>query len=101
MLALLKDRDGQLLVRDVVRTASNEGDALHHKLPDLVVHWNDVAFVPGLRIDDTDFEAQHAGIKTGQHALDGFCIIRGDSELPSRTSIRAEEMGSLMSEMLL
>jgi len=101
MLALLKDRDGQLLVRDVVRTASNEGEALHHKLPDLVVHWNDVAFVPGLRIDDTDFEAQHAGIKTGQHALDGFCIIRGDSELPSRTSIRAEEMGSLMSEMLL
>jgi predicted AlkP superfamily phosphohydrolase/phosphomutase len=98
MLRDLREVDGQLLVRDLVFTASKE-TALRHRLPDIVVHWNDAAFVPALRIAGTNIVAQPVGIKTGQHALDGFCLINNKQKLNTDKSILAEEMGHLLARM--
>ena len=99
MLQNLKDSDGQMLVRKVVRTALDEGEALQHKLPDLVVHWHDAAFAPRLRIANTNLEFQSAGIKTGQHALDGFCVMKGGPK-DLGASLRAQDMGDLITRMV-
>jgi len=98
MLRELKDINGLMLVRDLVFTASSE-TALEHRLPDIVVHWNDAAFVPGLRIAGTNIVAQPVGIKTGQHALDGFCVIRSKQNLNSGEPLLAEEMGHLLAQL--
>jgi len=100
MLRDLKDGKGRLLVRDIVLTASKE-TALGHRLPDIVVHWNDAAFLPGLRIAGTNIVAQPVGIKTGQHALDGFCLINRKDTLNPENSLLAEEMGQFISQLTL
>jgi len=100
MLVELKDQKGSPLVHQLLRTIGNKDEALQHKIPDLVVHWHDAAFAPGLRIADTHVEAEPVGIRTGQHALDGFCLIKGNVEMNGRTSILAEEMGSWIGGML-
>jgi predicted AlkP superfamily phosphohydrolase/phosphomutase len=100
MLTQLKNSEGELLVRDVVRTLANDVMALHHRIPDLVVHWSDAAFSSRLRIDNTPFESQPAGIKTGQHALDGFCVMRGGPN-DLGTSMQAQDMGRLITQMLM
>jgi predicted AlkP superfamily phosphohydrolase/phosphomutase len=101
MLRQLKDHNGELLVREVVRTVTNGAETLSHQIPDLVVHWNDAAFAPGLRIENTDFESRPVGIKTGQHSLDGFCVIKGRAKIDLGTSILAEDMGSLIGKLLV
>ena len=100
MLLDLKDERGSPLVHQLLRTVANKDEVLQHKIPDLIVHWHDAAFARGLRIADTNFEAQPVGIRTGQHALDGFCLIKGSVDLNGRTSIRAEEMGNWIGGML-
>jgi hypothetical protein len=98
MLRELKNLDGELLVRDLVFTTS-EQTALEHQLPDIVVHWNDAAFVPDLRIAGTNILAQPVGIKTGQHALNGFCVIDSKQKLNSEHPLLAEDMGRLLAQL--
>jgi predicted AlkP superfamily phosphohydrolase/phosphomutase len=84
VLSTLAAEDGELLVEDVVRTATNGESALVNPLPDLVVHWRYAAFAPSLKIRGSKAPAQLVGKKsTGQHASPGFCIYRGkrDAEL--------------------
>ncbi len=100
MLQGLRNQNGLPLVQQVIRTVASKDEALQHKIPDLIVHWHDAAFAPKLRIADTHVEAAPAGIRTGQHALDGFCVIKGRAEMNGTTSIRAEEMGSWIGGML-
>ena len=100
MLLALKDHKGSPLVHQLLRTVANKDEALTHRIPDLVVHWHDAAFARRLRIADTHVEAAAVGIKTGQHALDGFCLIKGRTDMNGRTSILAEEMGNWIAEML-
>ena len=49
----LTDVNGQMLVRDLVFTATKE-TALDNRLPNIVVYWHDAAFVPGLRVAGTN-----------------------------------------------
>jgi predicted AlkP superfamily phosphohydrolase/phosphomutase len=100
MLRQLENSDGQPLVREVIRTAATDVTALHHRIPDLVVHWQDAAFSSRFRIDNIHFESPPTGIKTGQHALDGFCVMKGGPQ-DLGTSIRAQDMGRLITEMLI
>jgi len=100
MLRQLENSDGQPLVREVIRTAANDVMALHHRIPDLVVHWHDAAFSSRFRIDNTHFESPPTGIKTGQHALDGFCVMKGGPG-DLGTSIKAQDMGRLITELLI
>jgi len=101
MLTKLTDREGSPLVHQLVRTVTNGDEVSCHRIPDLVVHWHDAAFASRLRIADTDFEAKPVGIKTGQHALDGFCVIRGKGRLNVSNPILAEDMGGLITQMLV
>jgi predicted AlkP superfamily phosphohydrolase/phosphomutase len=100
MLKQLKDRDGRPLVHNVVRTTTNGTDMLNHRIPDLIAHWTDAAFSSNLRIAGTNFEPGLLGARTGQHALAGFCVIRGATDDGLGSSIRAEEMGGLITKML-
>jgi predicted AlkP superfamily phosphohydrolase/phosphomutase len=100
MLRQLESSDGQPLVREVIHTVTNDAMALRQRIPDLVVHWHDAAFSSRFRIGDTHFDSPPTGIKTGQHALDGFCVMKGGPQ-DLGTSIRAQDMGRLITEMLI
>jgi len=82
--------DGKSLVQDVVHTTRNSSEAGLSKLPDLVVHWANGAFVDAARIKDSAVLTETIGRKfTGQHRSDGFCIFRGRSELLQSETLRA------------
>jgi len=98
MLRELRNSEGELLVRELVFTAGAE-IAVEHRLPDIVVHWHDAAFVPNLRIAGTNILAQPVGIKTGQHALDGFCVINRKEKLNPENSLLAEDLGQLLTKL--
>ena len=100
LMRQLKDRDEKPLVHNVVRTATNGTDMMNHRIPDLIAHWTDAAFSPNLRIAGTKFEPGLLGARTGQHALTGFCVIGGAAGETLGSSIRAEEMGGLITKML-
>jgi predicted AlkP superfamily phosphohydrolase/phosphomutase len=81
MLLSLSSETGELLVRDVSRTAAGAASARVNPLPDLVVHWHDAAFSSSLKIKGSKVQAQMVGMKsTGQHRAPGFCIYRGNGE---------------------
>ena len=94
----LTDVNGQMLVRDLVFTATKE-TALDNRLPNIVVYWHDAAFVPALRVAGTNIVAQPVAIKAGQHALDGFCLINSKQKLNTDEPILAEEMGHLLARL--
>jgi predicted AlkP superfamily phosphohydrolase/phosphomutase len=93
MLRELMTEDGQLLVKDVIRPASKQEPRVAapwlRNLPDLVVHWTDAALLSSLRIKDGALAIAPVALRqTGQHALEGFCIIRGDA-------LQRMEMGTI------
>jgi predicted AlkP superfamily phosphohydrolase/phosphomutase len=93
MLRALVNEDGSPLAREVIRTAGRAEDALRLSLPDLIVHWHDSAYETPLKIRGRSTQAPPVGLKfTGQHALDGFCIIRGHGAAHAADTIRVEEM---------
>lgn len=98
MLLGLKADDGQLLVADIVRTATNAADASSNPLPDLVVHWRDAAFTSPLKIKDSKVRVEAVGGNsiTGQHATPGFCIYRGDREWKQNGVLKARDLGRLV-----
>ena len=97
LMQSLATEDGKLLARKVIRTAPTVEDALGLRIPDLVVHWADEVFQAPLRIRDSSVVSQSAGRKfNGQHALEGFCILRGAADLHQDDSIRAEDIHRVM-----
>lgn len=97
----LTTEDGELLAREVIRTAKDGEAALVSKLPDLVVHWEDEIFAAPLRIKGSAIVSQPTGRKhNGQHALDGFCILRGAADLHKGHSIRATDIHRVISKSL-
>jgi predicted AlkP superfamily phosphohydrolase/phosphomutase len=77
LLGVMRE-DGQPVVRDVIRL-SEAGERPPHRLPDLVVHWHDAAFARPLRTASPRVEAHPVRLdRTGEHAPDGFSIMRGD-----------------------
>jgi predicted AlkP superfamily phosphohydrolase/phosphomutase len=92
-LKALRADDGRPIVREVIRTANRVEDALRQRLPDLVLHWEDVAFSAPLRIKESKVETEPVGQKfTGRHARDGFCILKGAATLHQGDTLRAAEM---------
>jgi predicted AlkP superfamily phosphohydrolase/phosphomutase len=93
LIRSLTTDDGKPLARDVIRTANVGQDALTLRLPDLVVHWEDEVFRAPLRIRGSSVVSQPVGSKyNGQHAVNGFCILRGAVDLHEGDSIRAEDL---------
>ncbi len=73
-LRALQAEDGAPVVRDVLRPPHPAGGALGRALPDLVVHWNGVD--SPVRFARAAVAAPRPSALTGQHALDGFCLMR-------------------------
>lgn len=97
LMRSLTAEDGKLLVRRVIRTAEHGEDAIGLRLPDLVIHWEHEVFRAPLRIRGSSVVAQPVGRKfNGQHALEGFCILRGAEDLHQGDSIRAEDIHRVM-----
>jgi predicted AlkP superfamily phosphohydrolase/phosphomutase len=92
--------EGKPLVREVIRTNCTAADALASRLPDLVVHWEDAIFESPLRIKGSLIDTSPVGTYTGQHALDGFCILKGGPDLGSLEVLRAKDLGDLISRSL-
>lgn len=102
MMRSLTTDDGKLLVRKVIRTANCGKDALSSRLPDLVVHWEDEIFATPLRLRGSAVVSQPVGQKhNGQHALEGFCILKGAADLHQGDSIRATDLHRIISKSLL
>jgi predicted AlkP superfamily phosphohydrolase/phosphomutase len=101
MLSTLTSENGELLVEDVTCTAAGEESALVNPLPDLVVHWRDAAFTSSLKIKGSGVPAQMVSKKsTGQHALHGFCIYRGNKDAGLNGAIAAKDLWRLIAANL-
>ena len=93
--------DGRRLVRHVTRTAANFEEASSLRLPDIVVHWEDASFRSPTRIKGSAVEVKMIGRKfTGQHAPDGFCILKGGNDLYENATLSAKDMHLLMIRLL-
>ncbi len=102
LLRSLMTTDGRTLVHDVLRTVVAAADAQSLSLPDLVVHWENVAFESPLEIKGSRVNTQPIGTKfTGQHSLDGFCIMSGVSEFQGTDCVRVSELGRAITRILV
>jgi predicted AlkP superfamily phosphohydrolase/phosphomutase len=100
LLRSLTTEDGRRLVGRLSRTAKDADDALSLSLPDLVVHWENAAFEPALEIKESAVRSPPIGTKfTGQHSLEGFCIVQGGEDLQKRDCVRATELGQAISRI--
>lgn len=99
-LRSLITHEGKPLVREVIRTSGSAADALASRLPDLVVHWENAIFESPLRIMGSLIDTSPVGTYTGQHALDGFCILKGGGDLGSPEVLHAKDLGDLISRSL-
>jgi predicted AlkP superfamily phosphohydrolase/phosphomutase len=90
--------DGRPIARAVIRCADTAAAAASLRLPDLVVHWDDATFDSPLRLADPPVAAPAVGLKfTGQHAFEGFYLLRtrgGGS--PRGEPITAERLHELL-----
>ncbi len=101
LLRSLLTTDGRTLVHDVLRTATAAVDAQSLSLPDLIVHWENAAFEFPLRIKRSRVNTQPMGTKfTGQHSLDGFCIMHGIEEFQGADCVQVSELGQAIIRML-
>ena len=101
MLRGLRTEAGAPLVQNVIRTATNSEEAGSSNLPDLVVHWAEAAFETSSRINGSATKIETISRKfTGQHAPEGFCILRTKSNLNGKSELPAKEMHLLISGIL-
>jgi predicted AlkP superfamily phosphohydrolase/phosphomutase len=101
MLLTLTTATGELLVKNITRTATSAADALANPLPDLVVHWRDAVFASPLQIKDSSVQVECVGKKsTGQHASEGFCIYRGPGDCGLHGVVAANDLGQLITKSL-
>lgn len=101
MLLKLRMQDGRALVSDVTRTSESARAALSQAIPDMVVHWADAAFNLPLSINGLTLEAHPAAAgQTGQHAPQGFLLVKGNARFKAQT-IPATEMHSIIVDALM
>ncbi|MGB7925284.1 MAG: alkaline phosphatase family protein [Pyrinomonadaceae bacterium] len=103
LLRALKTHDGRAVVRSIVQPSRASVGAPPRQLPDLVVHWDDAAFDDPLLIDKSSARSHPTGMKfTGQHALEGFCLMNGASNGNAATApVAAKDLHRLMAAALL
>ncbi|HKP36737.1 MAG TPA: alkaline phosphatase family protein [Pyrinomonadaceae bacterium] len=96
----LTAEDGRPLVERTVRTANEVESAMCSKLPDLVVHWADAAFVAESKITQSRVKVELDGQKfSGQHAVEGFCIL-GRKDPSDHDELAVSELRSLVTRIL-
>jgi len=76
-LRSIRTAAGVPLVREVLCTAQKQDEVLGLRLPDLIIHWTDEVFAAPARLENSAVDTSLLGTKfTGQHSLEGFCIVR-------------------------
>jgi predicted AlkP superfamily phosphohydrolase/phosphomutase len=97
-LRALVTEDGLPLVHDVLRPSRESGGVPPRKLPDIVVHWTDAAVMNELRLKDHTLDTSAIALRqTGQHAPEGFCIVKGGARpLPVGQTIAARDLHSVI-----
>ncbi|HWN09386.1 MAG TPA: alkaline phosphatase family protein [Pyrinomonadaceae bacterium] len=99
-LRALTTNEGKPLVQDVLRTSVTAEDAIASSVPDLVVHWTNAVFESPLGIKGSLVKTPPVGTYTGQHAGDGFCIFKGNSQSGLPDVLLAQDLGALISRSL-
>jgi predicted AlkP superfamily phosphohydrolase/phosphomutase len=100
-LRALTSENGAPLVREIIRTADHVETALAQRIPDIVIHWTDKVFESPLRIKGSAVEVAAIGTKySGQHALEGFCILRSAVDFGDADVLSSKEMYRLMRRLL-
>lgn len=100
-LRTLRTRDGKPLAKNVIRTAESGEQALARRIPDVLVHWEDVAFTSPLRIKGSRGEFYPEGRRyLSQHTSEGFCILKGNHDLEVEDVLPAKDMGRFMTRMV-
>jgi predicted AlkP superfamily phosphohydrolase/phosphomutase len=93
----LRTDDGKPLAKRVIRTAENGAQALERRIPDLVIHWEDVAFRSPLRIKGSPIEFHRAGKRyLSQHTSEGFCILKRRNNGGVGEVMRTKDLGQLI-----
>jgi len=101
-LRCLTTEEGKSLVHEVIRTAERAEAALVQRLPDLIVHWENAIFASPLRIKGIAIEPDAVISKyTGQHSLEGFCILKGSIDEEVGDVLAAKDMGRLITRSLV
>jgi predicted AlkP superfamily phosphohydrolase/phosphomutase len=100
LLLGLETAAGEPVVEAVVGMAEAHGGSPPEALPDLVVHWTDAACVPELRLASPPLVCRSltAVTQTGQHAPDGFYVLRSPSRSPLNDggTVPAEDLHRLV-----
>jgi predicted AlkP superfamily phosphohydrolase/phosphomutase len=71
----LRTTAGRPVAADVIRPPRTSGP---DPLPDLIVHWTPEAFEAPVPVHGVETVPVRRA-ETGQHALDGFCVVRGSA----------------------
>lgn len=101
-LRSLTSHEGKPLVSKIIRTAERPEDALKQRLPDLVVHWEDVVFDSPLRIQGSAFESYPQVTQyLSQHTSEGFCILKGSHDLGLENVLAAKDLGGIITRLVL
>jgi len=97
----LKSEEGDPLVREIIKTAVDVESALTQGIPDIVIHWTDNVFKSPLRIKGSAVDVEAVGKKyTGQHALEGFCILRSPLDLGDVEVLSSKDLHRLIGRLL-
>jgi predicted AlkP superfamily phosphohydrolase/phosphomutase len=101
-LYTLRTKEGKPLTREVIRTATSPTKALTQRIPDVLAHWEDAAFVSPLRIEGSESEFYPDGLRyLSQHTPEGFCILKGKDYVEPADTLAAKELGELIKRIVL
>lgn len=103
LLRALTTSDGRPIVRHIIQPSREAGGAPPRQLPDLVVHWHDAAFDDPVLTDQPSTRSHPTGMKfTGQHAPEGFCLMKGASNgHAAAATVAAKDLHLLLTAALL
>lgn len=94
--------DGKPLAKRVIRMTESGEQALERRIPDVIVHWEDVAFRSPLRIKDSPIDFFPDGNRyLSQHTSEGFCILKSDCDTGVVEIMPIKDLGRLISGLVL
>lgn len=86
LMAIVNDRTGEPLVKNVIRVSDYYQGEYLNNLPDLIVEWNrqtPILFVSSPKIGK--LENSYSGVRTGDHKPDGLFFVTGPGVKPGKS----------------
>jgi predicted AlkP superfamily phosphohydrolase/phosphomutase len=99
-LHTLRTIDGKRLAKKVIRMAESGEQALEWRIPDVIVHWEDVAFRSPLQIEGSPLKFFPDGNRyLSQHTSEGFCILKDGNDPGVDEVMPIKDLGRLIAGM--